>query len=389
MKQPIEIAKNLCLLLAKKPTPTRMKPEDWDDVYEIASSQWLIGSLGLAIQSLPDDKKPPQEQLVNITQEVLSFQIQREKDLAENIALLNSELSEYGPLLWVKGADDLLQGVSNPPGNRWMMDIDVVIPENKIKQAWKKLIDSNYHIHESENPDENFSWESPFWHHAPTVVRNGDNIAAEVHRYIFRYNTRDFFPEDVFLQNSKTVTDKNGNRCLVLEALPLIEHRILHMLTELHGIKEKSFNLRDAFHLFLYIQKHRNEIDWSLIQTKLIEFKYEKELRRAVFLLGFLFDEKTPLYNEHCSIGQAYVNSINKTHRASLLSYSGAIGLIILGAVQSFFSPQLVAHSYQKQPSSIIEWVKAYAYRVYKAIRVLTSFKRLRVYFRVHSGKNW
>lgn len=361
----IEDSRNLAHILLNRAAPMYMDADAWDRVYEIAAKQWLIGALSLAIQKMPKQQQPQQAELIECAKEVLAFQQSREQNLKQEIIQLNESLKHYAPVLWLKGADDLLQKTAPQTGARWMMDLDCLISEKQVKNAWQELIEHEYTVLMPEEL-EYFDWQDSDWHHAPKIVAKNGNIAIEIHRYIGRNYTRNLLPETDFCKQAKKICDWKGNPCYVLNANDGLIHRILHTQVMDESEEKHILGIRYFFHIALYIRKHQAEIDWPTIKTRLDTENYTNTLKRTVYILGWLFGEETPLYDSKCKIGRHYLTLLSNNHSRSISNKFKKSMVSIYRLLTESFSPKFVAISHQKKPENTQQWIFAYIKHTWK-----------------------
>lgn len=378
MNTVIEDSRNLALLLNQQPLPSKLDLEAWDRLYEIAAKEWLIGALANAINQLPKELQPTESALVECANEVFEFQKQRENKLRNQIININTALNDYGPVLWLKGADDLLQNTPSNPGIRWMMDLDCLLPEKNVKNAWLKLVKNGYEIG-FQSEYEYFHWLNNDWHHAPKIVANDSDIAIEIHRYIGRDYTRDILTEIDFTLRAKKVVDGSGQPCWVLNANDGLIHRILHTQVMDQTEVRHILRVRYLFNLCLYIQKHKQEIDWESVKNRLEQSGYGDTLKRTIYLLGWLFNEKTPLYNPDCILGQQFLKYANQNHDPSFTNrFKKAIKLIPKIFAETL-SPKIIELNSSQKPQGLGGWITAYLSRIFllfKKVFSLTAWRK-------------
>lgn len=365
MNQAMRDVQTLGLILANKLTTPEIDSDSWDRIYELAGKQWLIGALAIAINKLPSELKPKEIQLIECAHEVLKFQAEREAHIKKEIDQINKLLKPYGPILWLKGGDDLLQEISETAGERWMMDLDCLVPLNNIKKAWYELQKNDYSL---QLPDElkAFDWAQNNWHQAPRLVHANEIIALELHRYIGRLNTRKLLPEAFCDENIKPVKDWRHQNCYVLNSNQGLIHRILHTQIMDGNQENYIFNLRYYFHIFLYVKKHNNEIDWNKVEKTLTENGHDKAYKIVVFILGSFFDYITPAFDPNCRDGRDFIFNASKRHNPALLNRLKKHSSALMLVVTTVLSTQEVVRSYGKKPTNIIEWVWAYIKRIAK-----------------------
>lgn len=373
MTQALIDSQNLARLLAGKPTLTPLTNEDWDRIYELAAKQWLIGALAVAIQKLPASQKPQIPELIACANEVLQFQAEREADIKKEITRLNKILQPYGPILWLKGADDLLQGIFSQPGERWMMDLDLLVPENNVKPAWLHLKTHQYQVQNKANLSY-FDWDNEQWHDCPALVSDA-KISIELHRFIGRFRSNNLMPAAALLNNSQNVNDENGNHCRVLDYESGLIHRIMHSQVFDSMEERKIINLRYLFHTYIYLEKNQDKINFFKIEKTLNQHGYGDSLKRFTHLLWFLFEFKTPLYQANCSVGNTYIKKIShgmsSSLSARLLAYFHLPSLLI----KETLAPNTIVKNFGP-PQNHLHWGLLYLKQFKKLFVSALSLKK-------------
>lgn len=381
----LQDVKKLTSLLAGNHEDLPMSIDEWDAILEIASQQLLAGSLGHVVNSLPPSLQPLDEQFIAYTNEIFELQKSREIDLKQSIVVINRLLKEVQPV-WLKGGDDLLQGLT-VPGNRWMTDLDPMVRESEIKPAWMRCLDNGYEIFDQQEL-ESFNWGYDGWHQVPSIFHEDQQIVIEIHRYVGRKETRQILPEKECIERSIFVEDFEGQPCRVLQPTDGFIHRLIHaQKLDWDNEKNKSIPVRHFYHLYLYVIKHQNDIDWSEVQTRCDKFGYDKVLKQVTYLLGFLFNQKLPFYDEYCQEGETFFNRVQKKYSNPKRSGFWLNIKIFFTLIYSAFNKESVILSFRKIPETKLEWFKAYLYRFFSLFTKVFSFSSWKKWFNYLKSK--
>ena len=314
-----------------------LNSEDVLDLYELANRFWLGASLANALMARDDfDRFAPE--IIAYSKDLSSAAQKRNQLHKEQTIELVRWLNERGiePLL-IKGAAELFDGIDKPQGQRWMMDIDIVIPEDRVKSVWEELVkDFGYGLLYNME----FDWSSARWHHAPGLI-SPSGVSIELHRSI----TANGNP---FLKKIAKVDKERINELadLGLEANQLSPSNklilaISHDFISHAHLQKNIWDLRYSYTDHLLVTRYKDSLDWNYIQK---EFHNNVEaLNLAKYILSHYFAQTIESSNtrENRLFVEGAIARLNK-------SANGLQKGLFLKRVLDYFSPKSVLRGYEK-----------------------------------------
>jgi hypothetical protein len=166
--------------------------------------------------------------------------------LGEAAACLNRIGIE--PLL-LKGAIRLVDGLYPDPGWRFMRDLDLLVPRDRIEQAVACLASLGYRF------PRNVTETPPDYKHLPPLCRDGAGAVLEIHTGLL--DLRDVCPAEHVVARSRPV-DLDGVRARVPDPADQIAHLICHDRFDAQLRHSGMFLLRNVFEAALLCHKERS-----------------------------------------------------------------------------------------------------------------------------------
>lgn len=262
--------------------PTRAV--DWTAMKALAEEQGLSAVVLDGIECLPATQRPPQELLLEWIGETLQSESIYETQQKEAVRMANLFQNNGIRTYVLKGA--VVAECYPKPSHRPSVDMDCyLLPEKGSFDAWNlgnDLIKTQ-------------GYEVAFDYYKNSTFYLND-LTVENHQYFtpFRGNKRLAALE----KKLQSLIRKDGgeNRLegtwlyrppVMVTALFLIEHAYSHFLHE-------GLTWRMILDWMIFIKKHRDEIDWSVLDAKIDEFGfrkfYDSYLRLGKYLMGELSD---------------------------------------------------------------------------------------------------
>ncbi len=174
-------------------------------------------------------------------------------------ALLNSVGIE--PIA-LKGLAYLLAGIFADPAERYLIDLDLLVPESQLPTALAVLANAAYHPRSIDVDPIN-----PLRHHAPRMLRQG-HMPVEIHRSIALGFPSTVLPAPSIIRDSLPITP-TGHPELTLR-LPSPEHLVTHLIihsqiTNAHS--ERIFPPLRALHDLACLVRHY-PLGWCDIESR-------------------------------------------------------------------------------------------------------------------------
>jgi hypothetical protein len=237
----------------------------------------------------------------------------------ETIHFLN-ELSVEPVLL--KGTANLLSGLYLDQSMRFISDIDMLIPENRMIDCIRKLNDSGYHF---LGPHEADRWKTH--HHCAPLIKRNSNFQIELHRELVHKQHRPLIDASSVLKDSVCLKIGMANA-----RIPSLSHRIIHNAVHAQ-LTDRSYSsgiiqLRQLYDLVLLADKMTDEEEWRSIFTRFRRLGYLSELS-GYFLAGKYFWGISPSRLIPQSIGARF-------YLAGLCAQAEHLWLMRLGNIARF-----------------------------------------------------
>lgn len=318
-------------------SPCKLSDEEVLDLYELANRFWMGASFANALIARSDfaDFSP---EIIAYSKDLSSAaqkrnQLHKEQAI-ELVKFLNDR--EIEPLL-IKGSAELFSSVDNPQGQRWMMDLDIVIPEDQVKPIWTELVDDLGYKPLYE--DIIFDWKDPVWHHGPILI-SPSGVSIELHRSITSYNN--LFFKSVNSDHIEPVKElfEQGLKAHQLDPTNKLILSISHDLISHEHFKNKIWDIRYSYNMYLLCKSYGEKIDWQTID--LIFDKYGDELEAAKAILSLYFDLPFAVDSKNILFKQFVDSAIQKCNRSSTEVEDQALGYAYSQKIFNYFSPKRV-----------------------------------------------
>ena len=230
---------------------------DWEWVAYIAGYNSIVQALYPSfcekelLQHIPED-------FLEYVKNINEVNCERNNLLRMQLIEAVSSINKLGikPLL-MKGAGQLFLNTFQNPGDRLMVDLDILVPEKSIERVRQILIDDGYSF-ATDNP------EAYIKHlHYPPAIKKGEVAAIELHRDLMLQNQQHYLPNHTAWENSFDITLINGVEAKVLTPTYRILHSFLHSCiadsNHLLGLVE----IRQLHELSLTQLVYSNQIEWE------------------------------------------------------------------------------------------------------------------------------
>ena len=177
------------------------------------------------------------------------------EELIEAVRVLNQ--AGISPLLF-KGAGQLLQPVHQDIGSRFMSDLDILIPTERIPDASNALKRQGYR-------EVDVDYATQMHHHCPPLVRPGAYGPIELHRRAFQNEICEILPTRMIWEEAQlhVIDDLHFYLPSPTHSMLIL---ILHSQEFKGGYDPRLFNPKVLQDLAATCQKYPESIDWSVIR---------------------------------------------------------------------------------------------------------------------------
>lgn len=244
--------------------------EDWQALEDLANEHGLLGVMLDGMETLPRELRPEKKAIIQSIGQVLQAEQQYEiqKNAAAEMAIL---LQQHGIRTYMLKGRVVAECYPNPE-HRKSVDVDCfLMPEQGAADVWEKA--------NGLMEEQGFEVRRDYYKNS-TIVLTG--LSVENHRYFtpFRgnrrlYNLERWLQEGMRCANNATpLTARFEGTWLyrppvMVSAMFLIEHAYSHFLHE-------GLTWRMVLDWQMFSRKHRQEIDWNELDTKVDEFGFRR-----------------------------------------------------------------------------------------------------------------
>ncbi len=233
-----------------------------DPLLALASAELILPALyprlvaRNLISPLPEDLATALFAVTELNRERNSFIL---SDALSVISLLNGVGIDPIPL---KGVAYLLAGVYDDPAERFLSDLDLLIPESQFPSALAALSDAGYNpLYCEIDPIVDLR------HHAPPMVRQG-HMPVELHRSIGLGLPSRILPSSEIIASSQLFTVPGHPNLRV--RLPSPEHLVIHLIVHSqiwHDYSGRIWPPLRALDDLVHLARHFPNIDWPSIEN--------------------------------------------------------------------------------------------------------------------------
>ena len=253
--------------------PGRPPPAvDWNDVLALAADLLVEPALWPAVcRSRVDVPAAIVEQLreQNLANTARNLRLRRA--LMEAVKALNE--AGVVPLL-IKGAAKLVDGTPSAAGERFMIDLDLVVPDDAVAVAGDALARLGYEADRSK----------PFLHpHEVPFDRHGSPGPIELHVELGSPPIPSVLPVTQAWEESSELSVGEA-RARVLSPTHQVLHNILHSAVQDLNHAVGDLPLRQLLALSALVRTHGPEVDWTAIHERMEGHGLGAELRDHLWL---------------------------------------------------------------------------------------------------------
>lgn len=255
----------------------------WERIVQVANEHFVTPALwsetkanGLA-DALPED-------LATYLVEIHRLNTERNRGIArqvrEAVRILNTAGIE--PLL-LKGVAHLFCPAFPDDGARIMADIDLLVPEEAVREAVSALEQVGYCAEPGRVEDlQNH-------HHYAPLLRIGEPASIELHGHVLIERCQHLLPNELAWSNSEPVPDEEL-RMRVMTPTYRVLHGLVHaQITDL-GHLRGSVQLRPLHDMAAMATKFEPNVEWPEIRYRMERGSHGRTFKGAAGLLSSLFD---------------------------------------------------------------------------------------------------
>ena len=247
---------------------------DWEALIACASREQLLPLLRSRLEEIGVLPSVPAD-VASFLSAVEELSLERNQAIQAELVTVVKILNQHGlePVL-LKGAAYLNTGVYATPAHRYLLDVDLLVPESKIGIAVQALVENG------------FDWDrdcplGQFRHHHPALRRPGQ-VWFELHHSLGLGKCKSLLPASEVIEQS-VPHEIEGARIRIPAANHLMTHLIMHSQIQ-HPCHERIWPpLRAMYDLVRMRARFDPEIDWPGVARR-----FERVGRSSVLELHLL-----------------------------------------------------------------------------------------------------
>ena len=260
---------------------------------EFSSREKLAPTLAKAIEELALEKYLPAD-LVVWLQLARRRNMERNECILDEIEKFTRHLNEIGVSpCFLKGAAYILDDVYGDIGDRFFVDVDCLLPEGQLSEAFERLLKVGYTPWEIEGISDSSAHLHPLF--SPTY-----EVSFELHRHISYLS-----PLDTKVLPARSVLNRSEERRRgeIVFRLPNMTHRLSHVLSHATLSPEQLLRgglyLRDLIDLDILCQRASPREQKKSVScfhySTLLRTRAESALSAASILLGTPIEKFGPI----------------------------------------------------------------------------------------------
>jgi len=307
-----------------------MSDEEWELIIKVANRHMLIPLLYASLKEKGCFPYIQDGQLLGYLKEMYKLNGYRNEKIIEQVKeitdLFYKKLAIETVLL--KGVAALSESHYTTMGERFMMDIDLLVPEDKL-YATVTLLKENGYLEISDTPHK----PDGHWHHYDRLYHKDKMTSVEIHRYALGQKSTfvDVLEDKKYLSKSTLIPHS-----YVIEPTYEVIHSFLHTQISHSYHKNYFLPLRHIQHASVMLEHYSDEIDMTVIEKFMQDNHLSQIWDEYVYMMQKLFVLKFNFKEEEIKKVEGYYEGIQKyldtSHKTSLKSK------LIYKKVQEVFS---------------------------------------------------
>jgi hypothetical protein len=228
----------------------------WEQLIEVSRAHYVAPALAWCLRdrpSLPDD-------VSGYIRAVLILNQKRNEKLLNTLARVAAALNAINiePVL-LKGVAHLVEGVYPTLSLRVVGDVDVLVPEDRVKRAAEALQKIGFKAGGPILPENH--------HHWPMLFDPETGAAVELHMGAVHRRSEHIIPLAEFHENARAVAFRES-RVRLPDPTRSVGHNIIHDPLDHDGYRRGRLELRQLLDLAMIRRKHESAIDWAQLDSR-------------------------------------------------------------------------------------------------------------------------
>jgi hypothetical protein len=258
---------------------------NWEEVIRIAADETILPPVSARLEELGIRDALPRD-VSEFFVAYTALNAERNQRILHQIEEVASLLNRAGiePVV-LKGPSYLLTKVYENPAHRFILDIDLYVPETRIEDAFSILNGLGY---SAGDPDP-IAWAA---HHLPALV-HPDKIRVELHHSLGSGRCHGLLPPDEIFARSRRF-QLGASTVRIPHPSDLMTHLIVHSQIHHGGDQRMWPPLRVQYDLVLLNRRFAREIDWMEIQDRFRRHRFLTVLQLHLLQVATGFESPPP-----------------------------------------------------------------------------------------------
>jgi len=331
---------------------------DFLNLVEISNHEYLTSAFFYQLDRNNFFRTNNDEELFTYLNEIFRLNTNRNIQIVVQLKEIVSILSSAGiePLL-LKGSASLVESDYEHIGIRFLSDIDFMVHQEQIKEAYALLIDAGY-----KKVDADFVVHDSY-HHLWPIEKEGMPVMVELHRRVMGgHSTFEYIPF------SESTSYKSNNpdflNAWVMNPTYKLYHAFLHTELDDDNYNLKHLDLRHVYDFTVLTKKYYDKVDWNELNQLVKSLKLVNNFQSYLYMCKELFGLITPLTVEN--------KKVHSDYKKILKSFE------LQGSIQAEFYPLLpkLQKLYANQRLKDIYHYKRDIYHAYYVLKhIVYQFK--------------
>ncbi|WP_160173518.1 nucleotidyltransferase family protein [Thalassotalea sp. ND16A] len=227
---------------------------------DLINSYWLGGAMHNSLKA-SSIWQQLDSQLTEYLAVLEQFFYERNQAIKQEAIFACQILSDANiPVVMLKGGASIFNGVFNPISNRFMTDIDLLVPENLQQKASDTLISHGYAPDIGEH-----DIAAVGHHHAPALTREGSKCSVELHRWALKKSVSDVLATAEVWQQATPLALTDNLPVLQMAPSQQVILSIAHSELSHSGFSYQHIDWRQLLNLYALVNHYHQDIDWETV----------------------------------------------------------------------------------------------------------------------------
>lgn len=259
----------------------------------LVNTYWLGGALHNSLKESNAWLQLDQE-LQDYLAELDQFYNQRNEGIKQEAIFACQLLTDANiPVVMLKGSASLFNGVFKPLSNRFMTDIDLLVPEHELQKANNIFIEAGY-----SKQIEQDQFVPIGHHHTPGLFREvGGHCCVELHRWVLKQSVSDVLSTEEVWKHVISLELTKELSILQMDPTQQVVLSIAHSELSHACYKNEQIDWRQLHNLYALVNFYENNIDWPSIFEHFNRCNKTPALSAILHSVAKLMGLTTPLTN--------------------------------------------------------------------------------------------